>query len=335
MTLFLQQLDIPVIGYSLKAEKDSLYDRAKLKGRIPEDFSDIRNYKKLKRFIVRHQPSVIIHMAAQPLVLESYETPRKTFDTNVMGTVNILDIAFSLRCVQALQIVTTDKVYRNDNSGRSFVESDALEGKDPYSASKVGTEAVVKAWQQIAQVSGGPKIVSVRAGNVIGGGDFAKNRIIPDLVRSILINQENVVIRNLGSSRPWQHVLDVLIGYVLALEASLLGESEPAYNFGPSGKSLTVKSVAEKFISLSGSNLEIVMNKSEDYLEASSLHLNSTKSHKNLNWKSFWTQTSSIEQTFTWWSKVLHNNISPLDACVEEIQMSIKNLEPKKSSAEC
>ena len=155
MTFLLEHLNVPVVGYSLPAEKDSLYDRAERTGAIPEALADIRDYDALEQFIDLHKPSTIIHMAAQPLVLKSYESPRETFDMNIMGTVNLLDIAFKKDFVKAIIVVTTDKVYRNDNSGKAFVETDPLEGKDPYSASKVGTEAVVAAWQQIAKVSGG------------------------------------------------------------------------------------------------------------------------------------------------------------------------------------
>jgi CDP-glucose 4,6-dehydratase len=143
MTFLLEHLNIRVVGYSLPAEKDSLYDRAKRTGDIPEALVDIRDYTALEKSIDLYKPSTIIHMAAQPLVLKSYESPRETFDVNVSGTVNVLDIAYKKDFVKAMIIVTTDKVYRNDNSGRAFVETDPLEGKDPYSASKVGTEAVV------------------------------------------------------------------------------------------------------------------------------------------------------------------------------------------------
>ncbi len=320
MTLLLQHLGIPVIGYSLKPEKDSLYSRAKLNGQIIEKFGDIRNYKKLKNFIKSHQPSVIVHMAAQPLVLESYKIPLETFDINVMGTANVLDVSFKVKSVQVVQVVTTDKVYRNNNTDRSFIESDPLEGHDPYSASKVGTESVVKAWQKISEVSGGPKVLSVRAGNVIGGGDFARDRLIPDLVRSILIKKEDVVLRNSASTRPWQHVLDPLVGYIAALELSLKGISEFSYNFGPLEKSLPVVSVAERFIKLSKSNLEIRIEKSDSIQEALNLHLNTNKSRDILNWNSKWDQIYSIELCFNWWTKVLNKEVSPKDACLEDIR---------------
>ena len=182
--------------------------------------------------MAKYTPGAIIHMAAQPLVLESYRIPRETFETNVMGTVNILDAAFATEFVKGIIVVTTDKVYRNDNLGMKFVESDALVNKDPYSASKVGTESVVAAWQQISKVSNGPKVVATRAGNVIGGGDWADDRIIPELIRGFSTNSK-VIVRNPKSTRPWQHVLDPLVGYVMVLEAVLAGEQIASMNFGP------------------------------------------------------------------------------------------------------
>ena len=232
MTFLLEHLNIPVVGYSLPAEKDSLYDRAQRTGAIPEALADIRDYESLEQFINLYKPSTIIHMAAQPLVLKAYENPRETFDINAMGTANLLDVAFKTDFVKVIAVVTTDKVYRNINGNRSFVETDPLEGKDPYSASKVATEAAVAAWQQLSRVSGGPRIISVRAGNVIGGGDYAENRIIPDIVRG-LIGRHPIEVRNPESTRPWQHVLDPLVGYVMAIEATLTGAEINSLNFGP------------------------------------------------------------------------------------------------------
>jgi CDP-glucose 4,6-dehydratase len=246
-----------------------------------------------------------------------------------MGTANLLDISFNVKSVQAVLVVTTDKVYRNNDSNRAFIESDPLEGNDPYSASKVGTESVVKAWQKISEVSGGPKVFSVRAGNVIGGGDYAKNRLFPDLVRSILIKKEDVVLRNAGSTRPWQHVLDPLVGYITALDLSLKGKSEISYNFGPSEKSLPVATVAARFIKLSKSNLEIRIKKSEGTQEATNLNLNIKKSREVLNWNCQWDQICSIDLSFNWWDKVLNQEVSPKEACLEDIRKFLQESESK------
>jgi len=321
MTLLFEHLDVPVIGYSLEPEKGSLFDRAERIGAIPEKFADIRDYEELESFIELHRPSTIIHMAAQPLVLESYKNPRETFDVNVMGTVNVLDIAFRKDFIKAIVIVTTDKVYRNDNSGRAFIESDPLEGKDPYSASKVGTEAVVAAWQQISKTSGGPKVVSVRAGNVIGGGDFAENRIIPDLIRGI-ITGKTIEIRSPNSTRPWQHVLDPLHGYIKALDSLITGKDIASLNFGPSDKSLNVSELVkigvEHFPILS--KLTNNDSKQETHLESISLGLNPDKSIAELHWQPKWNQVEAISKTFIWWKKILEENSKPQTVCIQNIE---------------
>jgi CDP-glucose 4,6-dehydratase len=320
MTFLLERLNVPVIGYSLPAEKDSLYDRAERKGAIPEEFSDIRDYDVLERFIDRHKPSTIIHMAAQPLVLESYETPRETFDINVMGTANLLDIAFKKDFVKVAIVVTTDKVYKNDNLGRAFIESDPLEGKDPYSASKVGTEAVVAAWQQIAKVSGGPKVVSVRAGNVIGGGDFAANRIIPDLIRGVMTGN-SVEIRNPSSTRPWQHVLDPLSGYICAAESVLNGKFIGSVNFGPRGSKISVAELTEIGTRTFPTLLKQLnfTNVSDSTLEARYLEIDSEFSNNLLNWTTKWDSEHAIELAFEWWGKYLKKDIDASSLCRFEV----------------
>lgn len=320
MTFLLEHLKVPVVGYSLPAEKDSLYDRAGRTGAIPEVFADIRDYEALARFIDLHKPSTIIHMAAQPLVLKSYKNPRETFDVNVMGTVNVLDIAFKKDFVKAIAVVTTDKVYRNDNSGRAFIESDPLAGKDPYSSSKVGTEAVVAAWQQISKIYGGPKVTSVRAGNVIGGGDFAKDRIVPDLVRGMR-SGERVVIRNPDSTRPWQHVLDPLFGYLQTVESLLSGCNVTSLNFGPNEDNWTVENLvnaAQKYLVTKRVqlNVEIIPTQISDK-ESLILNMDSSTAKELLNWTPVWGQEDAILKTFEWWYKHLVDTAS-----VDEVVLS-------------
>jgi CDP-glucose 4,6-dehydratase len=319
MTFLLEHLNVPVVGYSLPAEKDSLFDRVARTGAIPEEFSDIRDYASLEQFIDLHKPSTIIHMAAQPLVLKSYESPRETFEVNVMGTVNVLDIAFRKDFVEAIIVVTTDKVYRNNNSGRAFIETDPLEGKDPYSASKVGTESVVAAWQQIARVSGGPKIISVRAGNVIGGGDFAQDRLIPDLVRGA-ISGKSVQIRNPNSTRPWQHVLDPLRGYFMSLEYLLNGGDLQSLNFGTNSEPLRVSQLAEhsrRFFK----DIEIIQDPHTDsaIIEAKFLNLDARKSQSQIGWGPLWSQNEALEATLSWWKDFLDNGSNPETLCKNDI----------------
>jgi CDP-glucose 4,6-dehydratase len=259
-------------------------------------------------------------MAAQPLVLESYKIPLETFDVNVMGTANLLDVAFHLSTVKVVVVVTTDKVYRNDESGRSFIETDPLEGKDPYSASKVGTEAVVRAWQQISDVSGGPKVVSVRAGNVIGGGDYAKNRLLPDLIKSFL-HEKLLEVRNPQSTRPWQHVLDPLCGYILTAEAVANGKKISSINFGPDEHSLSVNEVTEiAFNTWNNSRTHLEIDKSQNSrTEADTLNLDASMARNTIDWKPKWNQKKSIEKTITWWKKVLNTQTSSAEAILDDI----------------
>jgi CDP-glucose 4,6-dehydratase len=289
-------------------------------GAIPEVFADIRDYETLEQFIDLHKPSTIIHMAAQPLVLKSYESPRETFDVNVMGTINLFDIAFSKDYVKVIIVVTTDKVYRNDNSGQAFVESDSLEGKDPYSASKVGTEAAIAAWQQISNVSHGPKVVSVRAGNVIGGGDYAKDRIIPDIIRGV-ITGKTIEIRNPKSTRPWQHVLDPLVGYLKLIEALIAGKQISSLNFGPHAADISVEEVTRiggDTFPILGKLIQFNSTKEEN-LESSQLQINSEKSRQFLDWEPRWQSQKAIKLTFQWWESVLEQGTSPLQLCKKNI----------------
>jgi CDP-glucose 4,6-dehydratase len=318
LTLLLQRLGVKVVGFSLAPESDSLFDRAKRTGVIPEVFHDICDLSAVESFLATHLPSAVIHMAAQPLVIESYIHPRRTFQTNVMGTVNILEASFNTPSVKAVVVVTTDKVYRNDNSGRAFIETDPLAGKDPYSASKVGAEAAVAAWQQISKVSDGPKVVAVRAGNVIGGGDWAENRLMPDLIRGFS-SEQGVAVRNPGSTRPWQHVLDPLHGYIMALEAVLGGKAIDALNFGPDASSLTVREVVEISQHAWSSPTLVKYVDSLDPREAISLQLDSTIARESLHWKPRWQQTESVVSTVKWWDDVLNNSMNPEDACWTDI----------------
>ncbi len=326
LTLLLERLNISVVGLSLAPEADSLFERAHRTGVMNEEFIDIRDFGAVSRFFNQHRPAAVIHLAAQPLVLESYKTPRETFDINVIGTVNVLEAAFNTNSVEAVVVVTTDKVYRNDNLGRAFVETDPLAGKDPYSASKVGTESVVAAWQQIARVSGGPKVISVRAGNVIGGGDWAQNRLFPDLIRGF-ISEGPIHIRNPRSTRPWQHVLDPLHGYLLALEAILKGAEINSMNFGPISESLTVQQMIDTCITQWPFKIEVVYGAepADSHIEAIELQLNSSFAHANLNWTPFWNQKEAGKATVKWWDFVLLRGLPPLDACLQDIENLLQN----------
>lgn len=300
LMLLLEELGIQAYGLSLPAERDSMYDRLMMKEKNPEVFSDIRDQSEVLRIVKDIEPAAIVHLAAQPLVLESYKTPVDTFSTNVMGTAHILDAASKVKSVKAVGVSTTDKVYLNENLGNAFKEDSPLGGKDPYSASKVGTEQVIRAWQQISSIIDGPNILSMRAGNVIGGGDFAKDRLLPDLIRAALFD-EIITIRNPKSTRPWQHVLDPLYGYLLFMESSLRGSATKALNFATSEKSLSVNDVIAIFTSRFP-NVKIEVDDLEiTDQESHLLDLDPSSANQELDWKSRLSQREAINQTIDWW----------------------------------
>ncbi len=319
LALLLRTLGIPAIGLSLEPEPKSLYTRISNLGLEKEYFEDIRDFSAVSRIIGAHNPSIIFHLAAQPLVIESYRTPRETFETNVMGTANLLEAFRKSKNALLFAGITTDKVYKNLEIARRFQESDPLAGKDPYSASKVGTESVLAAWRQISSVNNGPQVLSLRAGNVIGGGDFALDRIVPDIVRG-LQSGNAVVIRNPESTRPWQHVLDPIRGYLMASEFSLSKGGNHEFNFGPDGESLSVSQLIKEAMLVWEKNIpEITHEKESKNLEAATLQLDSSLSKETLNWNPLWSQEQAIRDTFTWWSNVLHKDISAEEACLLDI----------------
>jgi CDP-glucose 4,6-dehydratase len=320
LTLLLENLGIEVVGLSLPPTKDSLYSIASREGKITESFTNINNLKQVEKFFKTTKPSYIFHFAAQSLVLESYKNPVETFETNVMGTVNVLSAAFASNSVEGIIVATTDKVYENLESGKHFVESDPLRGKDPYSASKVSTESVVDAWRQIAENIGGPTIVAVRAGNVIGGGDLSKDRLLPDVVRAIRANKP-IKIRNPKSVRPWQHVLDPLRGYIMAAETHSHPEKiSAAYNFGPNDIGITVENVVNIFLEEWGdSTISTEVIQESQNLEAKNLQIDSQRANKELNWFQSIEQTKAIVLTSKWWKEVLTGKMSAIEACKLDI----------------
>jgi len=320
LTLLLEYLNIPVVGISLPPENNSLYSLMEREDKIREKFIDIRNLSNLQSTIQKFAPSAVLHMAAQPLILESYKSPISTFEVNVIGSANLLESCLNTVSVKTIGVITTDKVYRNVGSKRSFIESDPLEGRDPYSASKVGTESVVTAWREISLNHGGPQIFSLRAGNVIGGGDRARNRLLPDIVSSKLSGNP-LEVRNPKSTRPWQHVLDPLHGYLMALEKSLNKQIAPAYNFGPSSKSLTVDNVVKIANNAWGDSLLILNSdhSQKNNYEAGELAIDTSLSSKEFNWRPRWSQEDAVRSTINWWRQVSEGTLTPYQACEHDM----------------
>jgi CDP-glucose 4,6-dehydratase len=322
LVMLLDQLEIPYVGVSLAPDEGSLYTKIQpLRYLVDEYFQDIRDFDAIRQIFSTVKPEVILHMAAQPLVIDSYRDPLNTFSTNVMGTANILEAARSLRSPCFIGAVTTDKVYRNLETKRRFVESDPLQGFDPYSASKAASENVISAWKSFDQSTSDLRINALRAGNVIGGGDTSPNRLIPDLVRSFQ-SDASPSIRNPEAVRPWQHVLDPLIGYLFALEHSIVNNSSEDFNFGPFQDGLDVRTVAELACETWGSSLKVTIANVENPVhEANYLNLDSEKANKILNWKPCWDQESAVKETILWWKS--QSEGSARSACHKDIEKAI------------
>ena len=322
MVELLHALSLEVAGYSLEPLPGALYSQLKHRGRFREEFADVRDLDKLTKFVSETKPEVIFHLAAQPLVLESYSDPINTFGSNVMGTVNLLQAAFACDSVKVVVVVTTDKVYENKEKVVRFTEQDPLGGKDPYSASKVGAEQAVVAWRQIQRISGGPRVIAVRAGNVIGGGDISADRLLPDLIRAFR-SGISADIRNPSSTRPWQHVVDPLAGYLLAAEYLLAGNDIPALNFSGIQNSESVANVVEAAIRAWGGNARdfvAIKANTETSAESTNLDLDSSKARNLLGWTPQFTQIQAVEKTIDWHKAIDNKLLGPAEACEKDLR---------------
>jgi CDP-glucose 4,6-dehydratase len=331
MTIWLQMMGATVKGYALKPEKESLFNMIRPKLDIESVIADIRNAEKLKKEILSFKPDFIFHFAAQPLVRESYAKPVETFEVNVMGTINLLESLkfYSKTCICV--IATTDKVYQNIEKNYAYKETDKLGGHDPYSASKAATEIAIESFRlsffNPDNFSTHKKSIATgRAGNVIGGGDFAKDRIVPDIFKS-LRERKKVSIRNPLAIRPWQHVLEPLNGY-LTLAAKM--KSNPvkfasSFNFGPLRKdAFSVKDLVKLSMeSWKAGSFEIAKEKKKVH-EAGLLMLNINKAGKELNWRPVWNGKTAISKTIHWYKKSLSDNQDAFQLCEDDIREYIR-----------
>lgn len=291
-----------VSGYALDPVEDSLFADSSIAKSLSHDFrADIRDAEALIRALSQARPDIVIHLAAQPLVLESYKNPIETFESNVNGTLNVLQATSKTPSIKAQVIITTDKVYRNKNQKRGYVETDELGGDDPYSASKSMADILTQSW--VKSFPGIPTAIA-RAGNVIGGGDVSKDRLIPDLVKAY-IEKKPALLRNPNAVRPWQHVLDCLNGYLKLCDYLLSGGSEIAWNFGP--RSEEFKEVL-KVADLVGRNWGIKPAWEQDPMaypqEANLLALDSSKARSILNWREKLTFEEGVNLTSRWYESV-------------------------------
>jgi CDP-glucose 4,6-dehydratase len=302
---WLSTLGAEVTGYALDPPtQPNLFDAIALGRRVRHVLGDVRDLDHLMAEVQSTQPSVIFHLAAKALVRRAYEEPRETIETNVMGTVNVLEAVRASRSVRAVIVVTSDKSYENLETGRPFLETDPMGGRDPYAASKGATELVTAAYRE-SYFAEGASVASVRAGNVIGGGDWAPDRIIPDSVGA-LVAGEPIVVRNPDAVRPWQHVLEPLSGY-LQLGALMLRDGQRyagPWNFGPTHDSgeRPVRWVVDRFLSEWGSgSWTTPPDMGPQPHEALRLSLDSTKSREQLGWAPVWDGVQAVRRTAAWY----------------------------------
>jgi len=308
LTFLLKELGAEVLGYALPpADHDNHFDLLGLSKSICHVEADIRDLQKLKKVMYDFKPEFVFHLAAQALVRPSYDDPRLTFDTNIMGSVNLLEAVRSCESVRSLVYITSDKCYENVEWIWGYRENDTLGGADPYSASKAAAELVFSAYAR-SFFSNRPELgaASTRAGNVIGGGDWAVDRIIPDCIRAIQSNKP-IHLRNPTATRPWQHVLEPLSGYLLLairLRDDPLGYSG-SWNFGPSTNTVvTVEEVAQRLVTHFGKGSVTSDKNTNNHHEAQLLQLNCDKAHNLLQWQPRWDAETTITMTANWYKEM-------------------------------
>jgi CDP-glucose 4,6-dehydratase len=326
LTFWLNQMGAKVFGYSLQPDvNQSLFSQLKLELDIDHQIGNICDEISFKEYVLDCKPEFIFHLAAQSLVLKSYINIPETWKTNVIGTVNLLESLREYQHSCSVVIVTTDKVYHNNEWEYGYRENDILGGLDPYSASKSGVELVVQSYRSVFEKENkNISIASARAGNVIGGGDWCENRLIPDIVRALTL-KESIETRNPGSVRPWQHVLEPLSGYLsLGEKMSKYGVFDEAFNFGPiSDGNRTVENVIQTALKSWPGKYHININKLAPH-EANLLKLTTDKARFQLGWEPRWSFDLAIQKTMEWYKNV-HEGVSPISITKSQIEFYEKS----------
>ncbi len=329
LSLWLNILNSEICGISLEnSDQNNLFSKLNLINKIHNhNICDVRNLKAIKAIIKEFQPEIIFHLAAQPLVKTSYLEPINTWETNVLGTVNILESLKELKHKCAAVLITTDKVYKNKEQNAGYKEEDTLGGYDPYSSSKAAAELAIESWRSSFFKNGkhDVRIASARAGNVIGGGDWTESRLIPDIVNSI-IKKEKCKIRNSEAIRPWQHVLEPLSGYLILAEKLFTNSISnnifcSSYNFGPNLEShCQVKEVIKMCFDNWEGDWEDCSSNDLNFHETKKLNLQIQKAKNELNWIPIWNIRQTIDKTINWYKcyKPKLNNSESL--CIKDIE---------------
>ena len=321
--LWLQKIGSEILGYSLPSHTSpSLFKSLHLDKNVNSIYGDVCNYELIKESIIKFQPDLILHLAAQPLVSKGYEEPLKTFNTNIIGTSNILEISRYVKSLKGVLCITTDKVYKNFELQKKYIETDSLGGVDPYSASKSAAEIIVESYAKsyFYDHNNFPIINVARGGNIIGGGDWSKDRLFPDYVRSIT-SKNCLNIRSLLSIRPWHHVLDLVSGYFLILSNILDKKINDynAWNLGPhENQNYTVEDIL-KIISdqWEKPKINLIQNPIK---ETKTLTLNSEKAKKELSWEPAWCIKQSIELTTNWYKNFYADPTKAPELCHNDLK---------------
>ncbi len=302
LTLWLNQMGACVCGYALKPPSEpNLFTIARVADACKSYFGDIRDANKLRAAIQDFKPEILLHLAAQPLVRLSYQDPVETYSTNVMGLVGVYEAARATDSVRTIVNVTSDKCYENREWVWGYREIDPMGGYDPYSSSKGCAELITSAYRSSYFAKNGVGLASARAGNVIGGGDWATDRLVPDFIRSVT-RGEKLFIRNPNATRPWQHVLEPLSGY-LALVERLHTDLvfADSWNFGPAEESVqSVQWIADTICNLWGDGASWGLASNADLHEAGNLSLVSAKAHQQLKWRSRWPLEKALKNVVEW-----------------------------------
>jgi CDP-glucose 4,6-dehydratase len=305
LSIILKELGCKVYGYSLEPNRSQkLFKLFDIQNTIDKSvFGNICEYKRLKNFCLSIKPNIIINLAAQSLVIDGYKDPLSNFRSNILGAINILDISDNIKSTKFFLNVTTDKVYLTENKLKLLNEDSKLFAHDPYGISKVCSDLLTQSYNHFNK-NKNLKFIVARSGNVIGGGDFTKNRIIPDILRSI--NQKkNLILRNPSHIRPWQHVFEPLTGYIILIEKfystkSFDKNNDIAWNFGPNIRScITVDKLTRKFLKFQKFNIS-KLNKFSNLKETKFLGINSSKSKNKLLWKQKWDIDKTIKSIYDW-----------------------------------
>ena len=323
LTLWLKSLGAEVCGFSLDSNTTpSMFEELRIYGKCRHVIGNILNSKQLEETFNEFQPEIVFHLAAQPLVRLSYKEPKLTYETNVIGTLNVLETARKCESVKAFVNVTTDKCYENKEVNRGYKEDEPMGGYDMYSSSKGCVEIMSSSFRRsFLQEEEAYAMATARAGNVIGGGDWAEDRLIPDCIRYINTGKK-IEIRNPIAVRPWQHVLEPLSGYLLVGQ-KLLEEGKKyaeGFNFGPNEDSvLKVAEVAQKICEYYGKG-DVVVHKKDDLHEANLLMLNIQKAEQVLGWKPTYSADEAIKQTVEWYKHFYEKDVDMFDYTMKQIK---------------